>query len=201
MVKRVFLGIAACIALMVLYVGYSFVFAGGTTTKTITNKHHGAPKVKPWNGQLVRTYNSTFIRKNQNLILGSIDFAHMDTTRANVTLHFATPAVGYVRPVWLTSNTFTGVATSTKRYYPKLKIKKQGAFWMIDVNMKKIPIGSLGDTCAGSKNDTLALMISGLGRTFAVEMVPPDAPAGHCFASAPPVAKKKAKKSKRRSRR
>jgi len=177
------------VAIMVLILLATFLakqFSGPSASPQ--KQHVLSTKAKPWDGSAMRTYDTVFVRDNQQIELQDIDYAGLNTAATSITVHLqVTPNSGSTS--WLAPSSFQIRSASEAVYDPHGQIVVSGPTRSVTLTLSRLPTTGLGNTCSAALDPTqaLGLFIYSPDGVFVVQLVPPDAPAGHCFDSPPPT--------------
>src|ERR1035437_5723335 len=111
---------------MVLILIITFVAGQLSGSSVPSQKQHVlSTTAKPWDGSAMRTYNTVFVRDNQQIELQDMDYAGLDSAATNITVHLQiTPNSGSTS--WLAPSSFQIRSASEAVYDPHVRIVSSG---------------------------------------------------------------------------
>jgi hypothetical protein len=185
LLKRTLISAVVFIVLLLVGAWVFNTFFVSSQTETRKPKRAAVSQAKPWDGKLTKLYNTAFVRAGDQIKITQIGYEHLDSAATDVAVNLSVIPSSGEKPEWLIPTAFQVRAAGSQRVFkPRVRITPQGASTSVLIKLSKLPTTALGATCSGAPSgpdDDLNLRIYGPDGVFEIQLLPPAAPAGHCF--------------------
>jgi hypothetical protein len=153
----------------------------------------------PWSGTMTDHLDTTFTRNvygnkafptqtsgTATFDFTSLRFTHLNTLATNLTITLVvTPSSPSTHaPSWLSGQDFHGILTPEDVYFtPRVSIVNADGVFHVTLFFNRLPTDALGPVCSGpvQNNPTLGLLVNAPDGIFALQLIAPTPPNGHCL--------------------